>query len=214
VDGTSTPVPDGVVVDARFADGRIAGSGGCNLYGGPATVDGSSIEIGTLTSTQIACEGAQSEVEQAYLANLAAAASFTATADALTLYDADGAETLVFAAGPDNLVEGSWNVTGYNNGNQAVTSPIVGTTLTATFTVDAVSGNAGCNDYNGSYTIEGATVEIGPLVTTRMACEQDVMDQEAQYLAALQASTSVESVGGVVTLRDATGSTQVTLAAQ
>jgi hypothetical protein len=40
------------------------------------------------------------------------------------------------------------------------------------------------------------------------------MDQEAQYLAALQASTSVESVGGVVTLRDATGSTQVTLAAQ
>lgn len=213
--GTSTAVPAGIVVDARFAAGNIAGSSGCNVYTGPVTVTGTSIKVGALATTQMACPGPQSETETAYLAALAKAATFTATADALTMFDAAGAPILVYAAGPANPLEGDWNVTGYNNGKQAVTSPISGTTLTATFTADAVSGSSGCNTYNGSYTLDGDALKIGPLATTRMACDPAAtMDQETQFLAALAASTTVEQTGATVTLRNAAGATQVTLAAK
>ena len=103
-------------------------------------------------------------------------------------------------------------MTGYNNGKQAVVSPMTGTTLTATFTADTVSGSAGCNDYNGPYTLDGDKVTIGPLATTRKACEQPVMDQETAFLTALQTPATVEQNGGIVTLRNAAGATQVTLA--
>ena len=213
VSGTSTPVPAEVIVDARFAGGTIAGSSGCNTYAGPATVTGSAIKIGPLAGTKMACEAPASDVEAAYLANLANAASFTATADALTIFASNGPAILVYSAGPDNPLVGQWNVTGYNNG-QAVTSPLANTTLTAIFTADSVSGSGGCNDYSGSYTLDGTSVTIGPLASTRKACEQDIMDQESAFLAALQTPASVEQSGAVVHLRDAGGAIQVTLGAK
>lgn len=50
----------------------------------------------------------------------------------------------------------------------------------------AVSGNSGCNSYSGAYAINGTSLSIGPLISTRMACEPDVMDQEQLYLASLR----------------------------
>ena len=103
----------------------------------------------------MAGDAAATSLEQAYLANLGKAATYTATADALTMYDS-GAMILVYSAAAANPLEGQWDVTGFNNGKQAVTSPIVGTALTAVFTADFVSGDAGCNTYSGPYTINGS----------------------------------------------------------
>jgi heat shock protein HslJ len=201
-----------VTADARFAADKVAGSGGCNSFTGSAVVTGATIKVGPLASTQKACQPPANDVETAYLANLAKAASFTATATALTLFGSDGKALLAYAAGPANPLIGSWTVVGFNNGKQAVTTPAQGTTLTATFTADQVNGSSGCNTYNGAYTLDGNTVKIGPLATTRMACAQPVMDQETAFLAALQAATTVEPSGANVTLRDAGGAIQVTLA--
>jgi heat shock protein HslJ len=213
--GTSTDVPAGAVVDARFAAGKVAGSSGCNTYGGSAAVNGSTIEIGQLASTLMLCDGPGQAVETIYLTLLPTAKSFTATADALTLYDSTGKSILVYAAGSDNPLEGAWNVTGYNNGNEAVTSPIVDTTLTATFTPDGqVAGSAGCNDYSGPYTLDGTSLTVGPLVSTKKACDQAIMDQETQFLTALQTPTTVEPSGATITLRAADDATQVVLAPQ
>jgi heat shock protein HslJ len=212
VSGTATPVPAGVKVDAHFAGGNIAGFSGCNVYSGPATVSGSTIKIGPTAGTLMACEGAGSTVEQAYLANLGKAATFTATSSALTLFDSAGKSILVYDAGSANPLEGSWNVTGYSNGKTATVGPIAGTTMTAIFGVDTVSGSAGCNDYNGSYALTGTALTVGPLATTRKACDPKVMDQETQFLTALQTPTTVEPSGATITLRAASGETQVILA--
>jgi len=182
---TSTPVPAGVTVDATFADGTVSGSGGCNSYSGPYEIDGSKITIGLIQSTLMLCEGPDGDVETAYLAALPTAASFTATADTLTLFNGSGTAILTYKAGPSNPLIGAWTVTGYNDGASAVVSPAAGTELTATFGADGiVSGSSGCNTYNGSYTLTGETLAIGPLGTTRMACPEPIMTQETQYLAA------------------------------
>ncbi len=210
--GTATPVPSGVVVDAKFAGGKVSGFAGCNVYTASAAISGATLKIGQAATTSMACEPAITAVETAYLANLARAATFTATAASLTIFDSTNKQVLDYVAASANPLEGEWNVTGYNTGTQAVTSPLAGTTLTATFTADGhVGGDAGCNNYSGPYKLDGTKLTVGPLATTRKACDQPIMDQETKFLAALQTPTTVETSGATVTLRDASGATQVVL---
>jgi len=213
--GQTTTIPSGIVVDATFKDGKVSGSAGCNAYNATYSTDGAKITIGQAVSTQKLCAQDVMTVETAYFAAIGSAATYTATSSALTIYDADGKTLLTYASGPANPLVGAWNVTGYNNGKQAVTSPVAGSSITATFTADGqVSGDTGCNQYNGPYQLDGSNLTVGPLVSTKKACEQNLMDQEQQFLTALQTPTTVETSGGVVTLRAASGETQVTLAAQ
>jgi heat shock protein HslJ len=48
-----------------------------------------------------------------------------------------------------------------------------------------VSGSTGCNQVNGAYAVDGAALTFGPLATTRMACEDNLMAQETAVLEAL-----------------------------
>ena len=73
-----------------------------------------------------------------------------------------------------------------------------------------MSGSSGCNTYSGGYKLDGSTVTIGPLASTRMACDQALMDQETAFLTALQTPGTVEQSGANVSIRDANGATQVT----
>jgi len=74
-----------------------------------------------------------------------------------------------------------------------------------------LSGNSGCNTYNGGYEASGTTLKVGPLVSTQKACATPagVMEQEQQYLAALQNAATYEIAGNTLTIRDASGATQV-----
>ena len=49
----------------------------------------------------------------------------------------------------------------------------------------SVSGSTGCNSFSGSYALDGSALTFGPLATTRMACEENLMVQEAAVLEAL-----------------------------
>ncbi len=200
-DGGIRGVPDNPTVDAIFTGGTVSGSGGCNSYTAPYTVAGSKLTIGQIASTLMMCEGVPGTVESAYFAALQRAASFTATATDLQIIDESGKAVLFYRAGPSNPLVGAWTVTGYNNGAGGVVSPTIGTSLTATFGEDGtLSGSAGCNTYNGTYALTGQAIAIGPLATTRKACEEPVMAQETAFLAALQAVTGYRINGEIVTL--------------
>ena len=210
--GSATAVPASVTVDARFTGNRIAGSGGCNVYSGDTATSGSSLKIGPLATTQMACSGQAGTVETAYFTNLGRAATYTAMADRLTIFDAAGKQVLVYQPGKANPLAAAWNVTGINNGNQAVVGPETGTTVTATFSADGkVAGSGGCNDYSGSYTITGLNLAIGPLRSTKRACEPPVMLQEAQFFTAMGKITTIDPSGRMIMLRDDSGATQVLL---
>lgn len=53
------------------ADGTVSGSGGCNRFGGKATIDGERIDLGRLFSTQMACPPAAMDQERRFLDALA-----------------------------------------------------------------------------------------------------------------------------------------------
>ena len=75
----------------RFnADGRAGGSGGCNSYTGPVSIDGDAMTFGRLASTQKACLPALLDQEQKFFIALAGARSYSLDGGQLTLRDAAG----------------------------------------------------------------------------------------------------------------------------
>jgi heat shock protein HslJ len=55
-----------------------------------------------------------------------------------------------------------------------------------------IAGNGSCNRFFGTAEIHGDAIKFGPLGSTRMACAEPVMNQEAKYLEALQAAERLE----------------------
>jgi heat shock protein HslJ len=68
---------------------------------------------------------------------------------------------------------------------------------------DQVSGNAGCNSFSGSVSIESQSIEFGPLATTRRMCAPAINGQETVFLEALELSVSWHKVANVLELLDA-----------
>jgi heat shock protein HslJ len=211
LDGLNGAAPvAGTTITAEFtADGKVAGSAGCNRYSGGYTVSGSGIQFSdALASTMMACEQAVMDQESAYFQALAAAKSFTVKDDQLTLKDAGGKVVASFKAQSQELSGSSWLANSYNNGKEAVVSLIDGSEITLDFAADGqLSGVSGCNNYTGGYTVDGDKIKIGPLASTQMFCDQPegVMDQEAQYLAALESAATYHIEGGRLELRTSDG---------
>jgi heat shock protein HslJ len=211
--GGATAEPGGLLAFAE--GGHLTGSTGCNDFGATYTQSGSALTIAIGFQTAKACDGALGAQETAVNAALPEVASFSTAGDALTLLDASGKQLLAYGhLDTTALVGPAWEVTGINNGKQAVSSVIVGSKVTATFGADGtVSGSAGCNTYSAPYTLTGDSLKVGPVAATRKLCTTPggVMEQEAAFLQALEHSTIVEPGSHAITLRDGSGATQLTL---
>jgi heat shock protein HslJ len=200
------PPVSGTGISAEFSsDGKISGSAGCNRYSGTYNVSGNSITISSsMATTMMICDQPVMDQESAYLKALAEAKTFEVKGDTFTLTGADKTSLASYKAQSQDLSGTSWEPTGVNNGKQAVVSLLAGTTLTANFGKDGtLSGNAGCNTYSGGYKVTGDKITIGPLISSMKSCSDPagVMEQETQYLAALQSATSYQIEGNVLQLR-------------
>jgi heat shock protein HslJ len=93
----------GVEVSATFGDdGRVAGSGGCNRFGGPFVLDGSGLSIGILATTRMACSEPEGvgEQEAAFLAALGRADTWSIREGRLHVRDGGGALQVEFRPAP------------------------------------------------------------------------------------------------------------------
>ena len=96
-DGSQDPAD--FTITAEFADGRIGGTAAVNNYGGSyeAGSDGT-FGIGEVASTMMAGPEPDMRAETTYLELLAGASSYTVDDGSLTLLDANGNASLVYAA--------------------------------------------------------------------------------------------------------------------
>ncbi len=202
-------------ISALFTSGgKVSGSSGCNRYSGSYTVSGTSITFSQLASTMMMCDSPVMAQETAYLKALGEAKTFTVKGNQLSLFDSGGSTLAVYNAQSQDLAGTSWDVLSYNNGKQAITSVMIGTSLTADFDSDGtLSGNSGCNSYSGAYNLNGSQITIGPLAATKKFCGDPagLMDQESQYLAALQTAATYQVEGTTLSLRTQSGALVVQL---
>ena len=198
----------------RFDAGRLSGSDGCNRFTAPYAAEGDRIMLtGPMVGTRMACPEPVTKLAQAFADALVAARTFRAAGEKLELLDASGTPRVSFTPQSQALAGTTWNVTGYNNGRQAVVSVLEGSTLTLAFADGGrLSGAAGCNRYLASYSAEGERITVGAVGGTRRACDQPegVMAQEAAFLAALERAATLRVEGNRLELRATDGALQVT----
>ena len=64
--------------------------------------------------------------------------------------------------------------------------------MVVAFEAASLSGTAGCNGFSGPWTSTDGVLAIGPLMSTKMACDPAaVMARESAVIAALEASTGL-----------------------
>ena len=198
--GVSLPAGQGRnAVTVSFEAGRVHGFSGCNQFMGSYRLDGGRLALGPIGGTMMACPGPAMALERAFLDAFSGVLQVAVSDDGLVLTPVNGRDALRFQrAAPPRLEGVRWEVTGYNNGRQAVVGPKLGTRLTLMFKDGQVSGSSGCNRFHGSFKVDGKMLAIGSLATTRMACEEAVMAQEQEFLRALQSAETWAIVRGML----------------
>jgi len=89
---------------------------------------------------------------------------------------------------PVTLPGSAWQVT-----SLAGQDPLADHTITIEFDTEGnIAGDASCNRFGGTCTIEENTIKVGPLRSTRRACEPEIMQQEHKFLALLGSVASWE----------------------
>lgn len=119
-----------------------------------------------------------------------------------------GTSLAVTQAGPDDLATlqaAPWTLSELDGASIDASAGI-----TAAFAADgSLSGFAGCNDYNGDYTTDGAILTVGPIASTRKACDDAITANENLFLDLLQNAAAWSLDGTVLTVTATDGGTLV-----
>lgn len=198
--GGADTVPGAEPTMAFVPDGTVSGTTGCNQYSGSFRTDGDRISIVQLSSTMMMCPGVGGAQELAFTSALPGATEWRQAEDGNLVLS--GVTKIVARptapdgppepAPPTELPGTSWILT--EMGGTADFARIV---PTLEFGGDGtISGFAGCNTFQGPFTVAGSSLTIGPLTSTKIGCERPASAIEAGYLDALSEVASWALVDG------------------
>ena len=110
---------------------------------------------------------------------------------------------------PPAPIEGTlWTLESFLSSIGKLENVLPGTVITAEFEDEQISGNAGCNQYFGAYVSEEDTLSITVIGLTEMYCApEEAMEQEGEYLTALESATSYLVVADRLEISNGNGET-------
>lgn len=184
VDGQAPPAGMSVTIDLA-ADGSLSGVA-CNNYSASYTAtEAGDLTIDPVLSTRMSCGDAADAFEATYVTGLQGATAWGTQQGQLFLF---GASDIVFGDGSGvadaTLTGQEWLLTAVDG---TAVDPLAGASVT--FGEDGTAtGSGGCNRFRGPYTVDGDTISVGPLASTRMSCGADLDTLESSYLNGLEAA--------------------------
>ncbi len=216
VDGIE--IPGGGPLTLEFRDDRIIANAGCNTASGPVSLAGGVVTTDKLAATLMGCPGDRAEADAWITGLLSSSPGWTLDGADLTLRGNGSTVTLQDrkVAQPDKPLTGTnWVVTSLLRPEAEVRSRTLDEVRpTLTIGADgAVSGSAGCNRMTGSAQVAGSEVTFA-IGTTRMMCDEQVMEVERDVVQALDGKTTATIDSDTLTLRNAANGTGLTLHAQ
>ena len=190
-------------------DGSLPGSTGCNRFIGTWEAEGNNLTLAIGPTTLMACPEPLMAQESAVLAALPRTATYSLTDGMLTLTASSGEPVAVYEQAADDLAGTAWQATGVNDGKGAVVSTQATGSQNLLFDgAGGVSGYGGCTSFSGSYTTDGDAIRFTDLAQDEPCEPGDEADRQAEFLAALNRSTSFRIDGTRLDLRDENGARQ------
>ncbi len=180
-----------------FDGSRLSGTTGCNNFSGPYTATETTLNIGPVITTLIACAGDDvNRQEQALFQAFQGEVGYTITNNTLQITYDQGRQMLVYVVGGRAVLENRpWQL--HSFGPMTALVPAV-SAPSANLTLDGarLSGTTGCNNFNGTYTASETSLTVGPLAATLAACTStELTNQERAILQGLQGQVSYSFVG-------------------
>ena len=178
------------------ASSSLSGYGGCNTYRGGFKLEKGVFSAPNLATTMMMCMHQNKESE--YLKIFSAPSKLSISEVGTLVFTQGESDVLVFERSfdidPADLA-GTWTLD--KIGDNAVAGLFNNERLpTIEFQNDRLGGNGGCNRYNGQYKLEGNVIKVGPLMSTRMAC--DFLDGEGKLLKALEGEAKLVMDGNAL----------------
>lgn len=207
------PPVDGTSPYVIFSDSSVTANVGCNTFSGGVSIgDDGSFASDQLATTLMACPPPVDTQEANMRVALAEADGWAVNGETATL--SVNQVVVVELRRLDTSIESShWFVTAINNGRCGVQSIISGTEPTLWFGENgALTGTTGCNDLMATYRVDGDSLVLGELGSTRKFCAEPdgLMRQETEMLVALAGVSEYVITGPTLRLLDGDGATQIT----
>jgi heat shock protein HslJ len=118
--------------------------------------------------------------------------------------------SLTACAASNSLSGTTWKLVSYGPPANPINA-VVGAETSLSFDQDGkLSGTVGCNSLSGDYKVSGNTVTFGPIVTTLMACDEPLMQQETAVTQVLADTAKFSLENGKLTVTSQNGETAVT----
>lgn len=114
-----------------------------------------------------------------------------------------------------DLVGTRWVLVSYVNAAGETVEALADREATAEFSADGrMGGNATCNSYFASYEVDGDQLTVSQAGSTMMACmPEEVMQQETDFMAALQTAATHAVAGDQLTIANGAGDVVLTFKA-
>ncbi len=185
---------------------RINGFGGCNNFMGSYELDGDQIKVGNLAGTLMACppgfsdrpfHQALQEAEQVALKD--GKLLLKKGKDVLATFR----PTEPHLIGSTELKNTRWVLRMVNN--HTFQLPEGARELFIQFPLGdepKVRGFSGCNNFMGTYEMDGAQLRFGPLAGTKMACREPLGELEEEVLKALEEVDKYQILGERLILKN------------
>jgi len=178
---------------------QISGNSGCNSYSGKFKYSGGNFEAPNIASGDMSCPGMSDEAQLIKLLNEKSKLSIM---NGELIFSQDNQPVLVFyRATPltSSDLMGTWKLNSIDGKDVDSDFAAKMPTLQFNFANNKVFGTAGCNDYSADFTLANNVLEIKPMITTRMAC--DDMDGETKYVKAFTGRVDADMENGMLVLR-------------
>ena len=111
------------------------------------------------------------------------------------------------AGGNGGQLFGEWVLLSFVEGGSSV-PVIAGTEITATFSADGeVSGNGGCNGYQGSYAAGEGSISFGAVAITEIGCSEPegILEQETRFVVTFTQAETYRFADGNLALEVGSG---------
>ncbi|MDD1706254.1 MAG: META domain-containing protein [Methanoregulaceae archaeon] len=208
--GSPGTIVNGTTITALFdGNGTLSGSAGCNQYTAPYTGLPEKLAVGQPSATKINCGSPDGIMiqESRYLSTVQQSSAYTLRDNTLEILDGQGETLLIYTAVSPELLS-TWRIITFGTSGGEMWTPGTLTTITLRFHPDGnISGNAGCNDYLGTYRITGMnSLTIHPSGMTKMFCGiGGVMELEHAYSGYLPEMQTYSLSDGRLFMSDTTG---------
>lgn len=196
-------------VEFVSAEKRFAGNAGCNRMFGKFETNGNEIKLSGIGTTKIFCSAEDvMKLEGDFIKALERTTRFEQKGETLDFYAGNNL-ILKFSEVAKTVSDGENSNTVKLEDKKWILASIAGKPLPKIETVPflvfdkqkgSAGGNSSCNSFGGSYKTEGDKISITEIISTFIACGDERMNIEREFLGGLQKATRFEIKAGKLNL--------------